>query len=167
MASGSADETIKLWRTRDGERLDTLSQPLGGITGIGFTAENARLIGTGRDRRIRLWDFASREEPTINPARLVRFAHETGITGQAFSNDGATLFTASEAGEVKAWSTDSLTQLAVLSDAQGPIAAIVADPLGDGVVVGRLDGTWAAIGRPKSGSALAAAEIASHRRRRR
>ena len=49
LASGSDDDTIKLWRTSDGELLQTYDQETGtGVRSIQFSSDG-RLFGYGRD----------------------------------------------------------------------------------------------------------------------
>ena len=77
LASASADETIKLWRVEDGERLDTLNQPQGEQNAVLFTPDGNHIIGAGADNRIRLWQLKSIDSPETNPLLHARFGHGT------------------------------------------------------------------------------------------
>ena len=79
LASASGDETIKLWRVSDGQRLDTLNQPQAEQFSTSFTPDGKFAVGAGADNRIRLWRLLSKNRPRINPVVHARFAHETTL----------------------------------------------------------------------------------------
>ena len=111
LASASGDKTIKLWKVDSGERLDTLSQPVGEQYAVTFSPDGKYVLAGGVDNRIRVWDFVSKQKPAINPLVHARFAHEGAVVALAFSADGSTLVSAAEDRSVKRWETANYTQL--------------------------------------------------------
>ena len=141
LASASADETIKLWRVSDGERLDTLNQPLGEQYSVVFTPDDRFVIGAGADNRIRMWNLISRKQPTINPVRHARFAHEDDIVKIAISRDGHWLVSASSDRSIKLWSLPELRQVEVHDKQPDVATSLVFEPDGRAFVVGGMNGT--------------------------
>lgn len=143
LASASADETVKLWRASDGLRLDTLSQPQAEVASVAFTPDGRHLIAAGRDRRIYLWQMSSPDQPTTAVLHRTSFAHESPIVALEPLADGQRLVTAAEDRTAKVWSLPDLSHLADLPR-QPDIAATLA-AAGDGLVIGRMDGSveWA------------------------
>lgn len=56
MASGSLDNTIRLWSTNNGEHIMTLSGHTGGISSIAFSPDGKTLASGSSDGSILLWD---------------------------------------------------------------------------------------------------------------
>ena len=61
LASGSKDQTLKLWNTRTGELQLTLAPHSGRIESLAFSADGQTLAsgGGGGDTTIKLWDVTS------------------------------------------------------------------------------------------------------------
>ncbi len=56
LASGSEDETIRLWDIRRGEHIRTLSGHTDGVIGVAFSPDGNTLASGSVDETIRLWD---------------------------------------------------------------------------------------------------------------
>ena len=158
LASASADETVKLWRPSDGVRLDTLSQPQAELFAVAFTPAG-HLVAAGRDRQIHLWRLAALDKPALTPPPTSRFAHESPIVALAVSADGTQLLSAGEDRSLRGW---RLPQLELVADLprQPDVAAAVATTPAGGFVVGRMDGSLAAVpalaGQPPAADVAAA-----------
>ena len=118
LASASADHSIKIWDTTTGQLLDTRSQPTGEQYTVTITPDGKHFLATGADKQIRLWKLLSRRKPEINPLLLVRFAHESEITGHEISQDGKLLVTQTAEGNPKSWSLPSLERIQAFSKPQ-------------------------------------------------
>lgn len=152
LASASADQTVKLWQVATGQRLDTLSQPLKEQFATLFSPGGDTILAAGADNRIRVWRFISRQRPRINPLLIARFAHEGPITHLALAQQGKTLVTVSEDRNIKLWETSSYTQTHVFGHQPDVVAAIAAQPQGDVLAVGRMDGSLELLRLPSTAS---------------
>ena len=143
LASASADETVKLWRTRDGLRLDTLSQPQAEVFRVLFSLDGNQVIAAGRDKRIHVWELVSRAEPAINPVVFSRFAHESPVTAISLSADGRHLLSSAEDRTLTGWSLPELV-IEQTYPLQSDVAVAI-EPAGNQMLVGRMDGSLAAV----------------------
>src|ERR1700730_8787370 len=62
LASGSVDQTIKLWDTATGRELRALKGHTGTVTGVAFSADDKVLASSSVDQTIKLWDVATGHE---------------------------------------------------------------------------------------------------------
>src|SRR5690606_29544121 len=111
LVSASADDTCKIWRVSDGERMDTLGQPLKEAYTCAFSPDGRFVVAGGADNRIRVWRFVSKDRPRINPPVHARFAHEGTVLRIAFTRDGSRLVSIAEDRTLKVWETQQYTEL--------------------------------------------------------
>jgi len=161
LASASADRTVKLWDAATGQRKDTLIQPIKEQVAVAWSADGKRLAAAGFDNRIRVWDVRPDAKETMNPLLVARYAHEQPITRLVWSTDGKTLASGSQDGSVKLWEAGEIKERALLEkQPDWPNALAFA---GTQLVVGRLDGTYAAYtladGKPVAAPADAGAPM--------
>ena len=95
LASGSWDNTVRLWGVADGRLLRTLDTD--GVESVAFSPDGATLASGSVDGTVRLWRVAD--------GRLLRTleGHTTEVGSVAFSPDGATLASGSRDGTVRLW----------------------------------------------------------------
>jgi WD40 repeat protein len=97
LATGSEDQTIKMWDVTSGKVLTTLRSHTGGVTSVAFSPDGELLASGGEDQTIRLWDVS--EGNVV--ARLQ--GHADNVTCVRFSPNGKLLASASHDGTVKLW----------------------------------------------------------------
>jgi WD40 repeat protein len=110
LATGSNDETMRVWSTTDGRPVSRLDNAEG-VRALAFSPDGRRLASGGRDYDAKVYD--------IGGLRIGRAAHGSIVYGAAFSPDGRHLVTCDSRGGAKLWSAESLSVLAELELGQG------------------------------------------------
>src|SRR5208337_2739192 len=62
LASGSWDETIKVWDTSDGRELLALAGHTGAVNYVAWTRDGKRLASEGSDGTVKIWDTSTGQE---------------------------------------------------------------------------------------------------------
>src|ERR687890_617594 len=89
VASGSADNTVRLWDSATGRELRRLTGPTLFVRALAFSADGRTLASGARDGAVKLWDAAAGGEPRALEG------HTGLVKSLAFSADGKTLASAS------------------------------------------------------------------------
>jgi WD40 repeat protein/tRNA A-37 threonylcarbamoyl transferase component Bud32 len=85
LASGSADNTVKVWDARTGLETLTLKGHSGQVNCVAFSPDGKRLVSSSDDDTIKVWDAQTgRETITLN-------RHNGSVRSVAFSPDGKRL----------------------------------------------------------------------------
>jgi WD40 repeat protein len=107
-ASGSADNTVKIWRVDPCELLRTLAGHEADVFSITFCPNTNLLASAGYDSRIIIWN--------IETAEVQRVIDNQGkpVTSLAFSHDGTMLATAGRDSLIKVWDAVNWNLLRVL-----------------------------------------------------
>lgn len=98
LASGSYDDTVKLWNVADGSLINTLEAHTDNVDLVSFSPDGRLLATAGWDKIIRIWDVAHNK-------LLTTFREDHVLArGLAFSPDGKTLASVSSSKEAfKLW----------------------------------------------------------------
>ena len=91
LASGSRDDTIRLWNVPKMQHNTTLIGHTDDVTSIVFSSDGQTLVSVSWDGTIRLWDLHNPENNRILEAHSKSKAFRFGLTSIAFSSDGQTL----------------------------------------------------------------------------
>ncbi len=109
LATGSVDNTVKLWDVASRQELATLKGHTRVVQSVAFSSDDKTLATGSDDGTLKLWDVASRQQ-------LATFkGHDDQVWEVAFSSDGKTLATGSYDGTVKLWDVVSRQELATLT----------------------------------------------------
>ena len=102
LASGSLDETIKLWSLPDGKELKTLVGHLGAVNNISFSGNDSLLASSSSDLTVKIWDIA------LGKAVKTFTGHTDKVIGCYFSPDSLSTYVASASFDktIKFWDVD-------------------------------------------------------------
>lgn len=101
LASGSLDQTVKLWDVATGNLLRTLTGHKGGVLSVVFSPDGKTIASGSEDKTIKFWDVATGRENKLIAG------HSTRVTSLAFSSDGKLLASGGQDSTVKVWDVTS------------------------------------------------------------
>ena len=135
LASGSDDNTVKLWDTRSGTLLRTLEGHKNTVYSVAFDPQGGVLVSGSGDSTVNLWDGRS--------GKLLRTleGHQEWITSVEFDPQGVTLASGSDDGTVKLWDVRSGTLLRTFEGRQKTVFSVAFHPQGVMLASGSADGT--------------------------
>ena len=119
LASGSADDTIRLWDVATGKGIAALRGHTSSVRSVAFSPDGKTLASASEDKTVRLWDAATGQ----NTAVLRE--HTDFVRSVAFSPDGKTLASASDDKTVRLWDVATRKSTATLN-VEGSFAVSVA-----------------------------------------
>ena len=97
LASGSYDNTIRLWDGITGEHKHTLTGHTSWVNSVAFSPDGNTLASGSYDNTIRLWDVTAGEH------KHTLTGHTGSVFSIAFSPDGQTLASGSEDNTIRLW----------------------------------------------------------------
>ena len=101
LASGSWDETIRLWDPHTGQLKTTLIGHTSNIHSVAFSPDGETLVSAGGDTTIRLWN------PRTGELKTMPTENKDWITSVVFSPDGQTLASGGAGGKILLRNTDT------------------------------------------------------------
>jgi WD40 domain-containing protein/NACHT domain-containing protein/heterokaryon incompatibility protein (HET) len=135
VASGSNDETIKLWDTRTGTEQATLKGHSGSVRAVAFSPDGSIVASGSNDKTIKLWDTRTgTEQATLK-------GHSDWVSAVAFSPDGSIVASGSNDKTIKLWDTRTGTEQATLKGHSDSVSAVAFSPDGSIVASGSNDET--------------------------
>ena len=114
VASSSEDGSIKLWELENGGNIKSIGAHAGGVESVRF-AKDGRLVSTGRDRIVRVWDSNGNKQREFEPFSDI--ALEAVCT-----QDEAKVIAADWSGEIRVWDAKDGKRLANLAVNPAPVA---------------------------------------------
>jgi WD40 repeat protein/adenylylsulfate kinase-like enzyme len=135
LATGSFDNTVKLWDTSTGKEIKTLTGHTNSVYAVSFSP-NGKLLATGsRDNTVKLWDTTTGKQiKTLT-------GHKNWLTAVSFSPNGKLLATGSDDNTVKLWDTTTGKQIKTLTGHKKPLLAVSFSPNGKLLATGSSDKT--------------------------
>ena len=134
LASGSWDNTIRLWNTQTGQPEATLSGHTDRVVSVAFSPDGTTLVSGSWDNTIRLWNTQTGQpEATLS-------GHTDRVVSVAFSPDGNLLASADQVGRIYLWDVATRQAVATLTGHTEEVTAIVFSPDGNLLVSTSQDG---------------------------
>ncbi|TWT89871.1 Serine/threonine-protein kinase PknB [Pseudobythopirellula maris] len=115
VASGSHDNTVKLWDARTGAPIKTLRGHGGRVRGVAYSPDGSHVASAGHDARIRVWDVAAYAESRVMRGKVLD-GHADAVLAARFSADGSQVLTASRDRTAVLWDADSAEPLRGFSE---------------------------------------------------
>jgi len=101
IASGSRDNTVKLWNVDTGELLKTLSGHASEVSSVSFSPDGKRIASGSSDNTVKLWNADTGELlKTLS-------GHTAYVSSVRFSPDGKQIASGSRDNTVKLWNADT------------------------------------------------------------
>ncbi|SLM35266.1 nacht and wd40 domain protein, partial [Lasallia pustulata] len=97
LASGSRDNTVRIWDAATGATLQTLKGHSGPVRAVAFSPDGKQLVSGSEDNTVRIWDAAT--GATLQTLK----GHSGPVRAVAFSPDGKQLVSDSEDNTVRIW----------------------------------------------------------------
>ena len=145
LASGSEDNTVKLWDVSNRRNIATLKGHTRLVTAVSFSPPDGILLVSGSDdNTIKLWDVSNRR----NIATLK--GHRSWVSSVVFSPDGTLLASGSDDNTIKLWDVASRQNIATLKGHTKNIHSVVFSLDGALLASGSRDNTvrlWDVAGR--------------------
>ncbi|MFO0937600.1 MAG: protein kinase [Gemmataceae bacterium] len=135
IASASDDQTIRIWDTRTGACLQTLSGHAEAVTCLAIDPRGKQLASGSLDGTIRIWDLAT--GMCVN----VLNGQSDSIKGLAYSPDGRSLVATSWQAVLNVWEISTGRKQLELRGHQSGVSSAVFSPDGRQIVSGSLDAT--------------------------
>ncbi|REJ60645.1 MAG: hypothetical protein DWQ56_05500 [Microcystis aeruginosa DA14] len=101
LASGSRDNTIKLWNIRTGKEIRTLQGHNSRVFSVSFSRDGKTLASGSDDKTIKLWNVETGQE-----IRTFK-GHNSIVYSVSFSRDGKTLASGSDDKTIKLWNVET------------------------------------------------------------
>ena len=135
LASGSGDDTVKLWNAADGTLLRTLQGHTDWVNSVAWSPDGTTLASGSFDETVKLWNAAD--------GTLLRTlqGHTGWVRSVAWSPDGTTLASGSSDETVKLWNAADGTLFRTLQGHTRDVRSVAWSPDGTTLASGSWDNT--------------------------
>ncbi len=138
LASGGADDVVRLWNPSNGSLLRVLEGHEGTVTSVAFSRDNTKVASSSADGTVRIWDVATGELQTT-----VFVTPHYAATSTDFSPDGTHVIAGIGFSDSTAaiWDTTELLPVRRLDGHSSAVTAVAWSPTLDRVITGSDDRT--------------------------
>ena len=135
LASGSWDQTVRLWNVNTGRLLHTLTGHTSDVPSVVFSHDGKTLVSGSWDGTIRLWN------PRNGKHKRTLTGHVGGVASVVFSPDGQTLASGGEDQTIRLWDTKTWKLKRTLTGHTHTVDIIAFSPDGQSIASGSRDTT--------------------------
>ena len=135
VASGSYDQTVRIWDVETGTQITTLKGHQEAVWPVAFSPDGKRLASGSYDKTIKIWDTESGTEiKTLG-------GHQDAVMSIVFSPDGRQIISGSFDKMIKVWDVASGAEIKTLGRHEGGIWSVACSPDGKQIASGGTDDT--------------------------
>ena len=135
LASGSYDETVRLWDVESGREIRTLTAHTKAVKTIAFSPDGTTLASGSYDETVRLWDVESgREHHTLK-------GHTRSVYDVAFNHDSTMLASASVFDSIRLWEVADGTKIRTITAGKNGAFSVAFSPVTNTLASGGHDKT--------------------------
>jgi WD40 repeat protein len=135
LASGSRDNTIKLWNIATGKEISTLYGHQKPVDSVSFSPNGKTLASGSADTTIKLWNLETGKEiHTLH-------GHQSSVLSVSFSPDGKILASGSFDDTIKLWNLETGEEIHTLHEHKNPVYSVSFSPDGKTLASGSADTT--------------------------
>jgi hypothetical protein len=135
LASGSHDQTVKVWDASTGQDLLTLKGHTNGVSSVAFSPDGRRIASGSFDRTVKVWDAKTGQ------GLLTLQRHTDSVVDVAFSPDGRRIASGSHDQTVKVWDASTGQDLLTLKGHTNGVRSVAYSPDGRLLASGSEDKT--------------------------
>ncbi len=135
VASGSLDQTVRLWNAEDGSELHCLRGHGRGVRSVAYSPDGRYVVSGSLDKTARVWNAKTGEEVH----RLG--GHDRDVASVAYAPDGRRIATGSLDHTVRLWDAESGAEVRCLRGHEGAVYRVAFSHDGSRIVSGSQDQT--------------------------
>jgi WD40 repeat protein len=135
LASGSIDNTIKIWEVATGKELRTLTGHFSGVYSVVYSPDGRYLASASADNTIKIWEVATGKE-----LRTLT-GHSDSVWSVAYSPDGRYLASGNYDNTIKIWEVATGKELRTLTGHSNSVPSVAYSPDGRYLASGSWDDT--------------------------
>ncbi|KNB04574.1 hypothetical protein FOXG_06634 [Fusarium oxysporum f. sp. lycopersici 4287] len=135
IASGSDDNTVKIWNMETGAEEQTFEGHSGSVNSVAFSNDGKRIASGSYDNTVKVWNMATGEE------ELTLEGHTHSVSSVAFSNDGKLIASGSDDNTVKIWNMETGAEELTLEGHTNSVNSVVFSNDGKRIASGSYDNT--------------------------